>query len=344
MADPVKLAPRHHHAQDSETRRLAKEAREAAAAGNAPPAAEPPAVPAAPQATIVPPGEPAAPATPTTPPAASQTPMFADPNEPPAPPQKSARELELEQELLQEREKNGQLTAAQQQQLALAQQNSEELAELRQLRERLEMDKLTSLDGIELESLDPAVAQELGQKVFRPLAERINKNFETRLNVTEQQLAAERAERAQLESQLSERDLAARRGAVNSKIFTAHPDFENIRQSPEFATYMQTKVRGGSQLTLGTLMANEYHNGNADFVISAVNEFKQGRPSLENIASAPSTTTATQPAGNDDTPEYTQADLTEWNRQVATGEMTREEYKTKRQAYKAARAADMNAS
>jgi hypothetical protein len=104
--------------------------------------------------------------------------MFVDPL---APPQKTARELQLEAQLAaaeaQAYELEGRATQAEQARIAAETAAQAELAELRAYRSSIELDKLVSLDGIELESFDPAMAQEFGQKVFKPLTERLTKQF-----------------------------------------------------------------------------------------------------------------------------------------------------------------------
>jgi hypothetical protein len=159
------------------------------------------------------------------------------------------------------------------------------------------------------------------------------------LNVTQSQLQAERAERERLQAQQSEAQLSQQRRTVNDQIFKAHPDFDTIRASQEFSAYMAQPTRAGASLTLGTLLANEYHSGNADFVIQAINDFKQGRPSLEAIASAPTAGTGTTPASDTNQPQYTADDVAEWNRKRARGEITTEEFKKLRAQYNAQKTA-----
>ncbi|HFO7896153.1 TPA: hypothetical protein ACHLAO_002737, partial [Escherichia coli] len=117
------------------------------------------------------------------------------------------------------------------------------------------------------------------------------------------------------------------------------PDFEKVLQSEQFAQFSSRPAWKGSRVTLGQLMRDEYNNGNADFVIEAMNDFKGGKPSLADIASVSSATTASIPASGVDEQQYTDEDVSLWNRQLTTGQITREEYKELRAKYKAQKVA-----
>ena len=334
MVDKVnKLQPRHHHAV--EAARAAREAR-----ANEQLEAAPAAAVTQPAAVEVPAVTPAAPASPT------DTVLLQDPV--PEVPQKSQREAELEWQLEAERtraeELASQLSSTQQTAAETQKAADDELAALRKFRNEIELNKLVDLSDVEFDTLDPSMAQELSQKVFKPLMGRLQQDYNERLNTTQAELRAEQQKRLEAEAKMSEDQLSKRRRAVNDAIFKAHPDFEQVRNSAEFAKFSAQPSRPGAALSLGALMASEYHNANADFVIQAVNEFKQGRPSLEAIAGAPTTTTATTPASDTNEPQYTEGDVAEWNRQRAVGKLSREEYGQLRQAYNAQRTAAQAAS
>ena len=346
MVDEVKIAPRRHHGVDA-----AKQFREQNAAVYSEPGAEPaapaPAEPAAPAPAPAPaPAEPAAPA-PAPAPAEPAAPVdlnifdfgldpaataAADPTQP------SERELQLQQEIEQLRTQNGELTAAQQQALERHQAEQQELEELRALRRQLEVDKLMNLEGLEMETIDPAAAQEIGAKVIRPVLERQQQAFEKRLAEVQSTLEADRQEREKLVSRMTEGERNAMRNATNDKIFAAHPDFAQLRGTNEFNQFLNSTVRGSS-LKLEKLIADEYHSGNAEFVIQAINEFKKGRPSLEDVASVQAAGTGSEPAsGAEDEPQFTEDDVAKWNQMVVTGDMSRAEFRENMAKYRAARA------
>lgn len=326
MVDEVKIAPRRHHGVEA-----AKQFREQNAAAYVEPGTEPAA--------------PAAPATPAAPAAPIPTDLNIfdfglDPAAPAAadPAQPSERELQLQQEIEQLRTQNGELTAAQQQALERHQAEQQELEELRALRRKLEVDQLMNLDGLEMETIDPAAAQEIGAKVIRPVLERQQQAFEKRLAEVQGTLEADRKEREQLVSRMTEGERNNMRDATNNKIFAAHPDFAQLRGTKEFNQFLNSTVRGSS-LKLEKLIADEYHSGNAEFVIQAINEFKKGRPSLEDIASVQAAGTGSEPANpGADEPEFTEEDVAKWNQMVVTGDMSRTEFRENMAKYRAARA------
>lgn len=349
MAAEVKPAPRHHFGVEA-----AKEFRQEHAAAYSETGAQEPAAPAAPaapaQEPAAPAQEPAAPAAPAAPaqepaaPAAPQPSIFDLGIEPPAsapatdPQQPSEREMQLQAEIEQLRAQNGELTAAQQQAIQQREAEQRELEELRELRRQQEVDRLLNFEGLEMDSIDPAAAQEIGKKLVRPILERQQQAFEQRLAELQGSMEQDRREREAIVSRMSESEQNALRAATNRRIFEAHPDFEQLRGSKEFGQFMNSTIKGSS-LKLEKLIADEYHSGNADFVIQAINEFKKGRPSLEDIASVQAAGTGSEPASQaNNEPELTPADVEKWNTMVITGEMSRAEFRENMAKYRAAHA------
>lgn len=359
MVDEVKPAPRRHHGVDAAKQFRGEHAavyeepgqQPAAPAPAAPapaapaPAAPAPAAPApaapAPAAPAPAAPAPAAPAPAAPAPAGTSIFDFVEPAAPAItedPAQPSERELQLQQEIEELRTQNGQLTAAQQRDLEQRQTEQTELEELRALRRTLEVDRLLNLDNVEFDSLDPAMAQELNSKLVRPLLERQQEAFEKRLGDVTASMAEERKQREQVVSRLTEREQNEVRERTNRSIYAAHPDFDMLRSTKEFQQFLGSAIRGSS-LKLEKLVADEYHSGNADFVIQAINEFKKGRPSLEDIASVQVSGTGSEPANpSADEQEFTEEDVAEWNAKVVTGDMSRTEFRDKMAKYRAARA------
>ena len=349
MAAEVKPAPRHHFGVEA-----AKEFRQEHAAAYSETGAQEPAAPAAPAAPAQEPAAPAAPAAPAQEPAAPAqepaSPAAPQPSifdlgiEPPAsapatdPQQPSEREMQLQAEIEQLRAQNGELTAAQQQAIQQREAEQRELEELRELRRQQEVDRLLNFEGLEMDSIDPAAAQEIGKKLVRPILERQQQAFEQRLAELQGSMEQDRREREAIVSRMSESEQNALRAATNRRIFEAHPDFEQLRGSKEFGQFMNSTIKGSS-LKLEKLIADEYHSGNADFVIQAINEFKKGRPSLEDIASVQAAGTGSEPASQaNNEPELTPADVEKWNTMVITGEMSRAEFRENMAKYRAAHA------
>lgn len=265
--------------------------------------------------------------------------LFNDPAAPvdPAPDVKepSARELELERLLLDEKARYQQLTQEQQQQRELI---NNELAELRQFKANIELERQINLDGVDFQTIDPLVAREIAEKVVKPVLGRQREQYESQLQKTQAQLEAERAERLRRDAERTDRQKAERLEGINRKIMEAHPDFTHVRNTSAFNEFLAQPVRPGSQITMAQAIGHEYHSGNVQFVIDALNEFKQTRPDLAAFAAAGVSTVASQPAMAADEPELSYSDLERWNMEFATGRMKRDEYAQKKAAFDKAEA------
>lgn len=253
------------------------------------------------------------------------------------------REQQLEQELATYKQRLGDLEGRLQGEArTLPEDVQKELEELRKYRDDHEMQQLLTVDQ-EFEAIDRDAAAELSAKVLRPALERLEKRYEDKLRITQEELARDRKERQTRDAGMTEAQKNAARAKTNAAILGAHPDFESIIQSTQFAEFSTRPAWKGSRVTLGQLMRDEYNNGNADFVIEALNDYKSGKPSLADIASVSTATTASVPASNSDEQQYTEEDVSSWNRKLATGQMTRAEYKELRAKYKAQKVAAQTA-
>ncbi|HGB9753163.1 TPA: hypothetical protein ACIYX1_004840 [Escherichia coli] len=253
------------------------------------------------------------------------------------------REQQLEQELATYKQRLGDLEdRLQGEARTLPEDVQKELEELRKYRDDHEMQQLLTVDQ-EFEAIDRDAAAELSAKVLRPALERLEKRFGDKLRTTQEELASFQKERQTSDAGMTEAQKNAERAKTNAAILGAHPDFESIIQSTQFAEFSTRPAWKGSRVTLGQLMRDEYNNGNADFVIEALNDYKSGKPSLADIASVSTATTASAPASNSDEPQYTEEDVSSWNSKLATGQMTRAEYKELRAKYKAQKVAAQTA-
>jgi hypothetical protein len=245
------------------------------------------------------------------------------------------REQQLEQELATYKQRLGDLEdRLQDEARSLPEDVQKELDELRKYRDDREMQQLLMADQ-EFEAIDRDAAVELSAKVLRPALERLEKRYEDKLRITQDELARFQKERQTRDAGMTEAQKSAERTRVNTAILGAHPDFESVIQSVQFAEFSARPAWKGSRVTLGQLMRDEYNNGNADFVIEALNDYKGGKPSLADIASVSTATTAS----DFDEQQYTEEDVSSWNNKLATGQMTRGEYKELRAKYKAQKVA-----
>ncbi|EKY5009628.1 hypothetical protein QFW19_004226 [Escherichia coli] len=249
------------------------------------------------------------------------------------------REQQLEQELATYRQRLGDLeNQLQSEARSVPDDVQKELDELRKYRDDREMQQLLMADQ-EFEAIDREAAAELSAKVLRPALERLEKRYEDKLRITQDELARFQKERQTRDAGMTEAQKSAERIRVNTEILGAHPDFDAIIQSAQFAAFSSRPAWKGSRVTLGQLMRDEYNNGNADFVIAALNDYKGGKPSLDDIASVSTATAASVPASPSDEQQYTEDDVSLWNSKLITGQMTREEYKELRAKYKAQKVA-----
>lgn len=253
------------------------------------------------------------------------------------------REQQLEQELATYKQRLGDLEdRLQGEARSLPDDVQKELDELRKYRDDHEMQQLLAVDQ-EFEAIDRDAAAELSAKVLRPALEHLEKRFGDKLRSTQEELASFQKERQTRDAGMTEAQKNAERAKVNAAILGSHPDFESIIQSTQFAEFSARPAWKGSRVTLGQLMRDEYNNGNADFVIEALNDYKSGKPSLADIASVSTATTASAPASTSDEQQYTEEDVSSWNNKLATGQMTRAEYKELRAKYKAQKVAAQTA-
>lgn len=205
-----------------------------------------------------------------------------------------------------------------------------ELEELRKYRQEAELRKRLSLDNIEFENVSPEVARELNEKVFMPAVTAMHSSFEEKTKALNAQLEQTRKEAEERIKSETEAQAAQRYARINSELERAMPGVSSIIQSPAFREYLRKPSGEHATTTLGELVGMEYHKGNTAYVISAVNNFMNGRPNINDIASAPAVTTASAPATSaeqEDMTQYTPERLREMNLAVQTGKITNAEYR-----------------
>lgn len=192
-----------------------------------------------------------------------------------------------------------------------------------------------SYDG--LEHIDPEVAKEMSEKMFRPMLQGI----EQRLKSTYEQRIEE------LTRGMTERDERLRNDRntrMNTKIRAAHPDVDKFANSQAFNDFRSMRVPG-TRTTYGEQLAEAYNDGDAAFVVEILDAFVGSRPAapsnaLAAMAAAPSggaaSSVATQPAGQPVSYKYTE--LSEWQAARRRGDISREEFAKRMDAFKKAEA------
>lgn len=180
------------------------------------------------------------------------------------------------QDLANERDALRAQVAADQDQIEKLRQSHEELEDLKR-RAKLRSDiQQQALDN--LETVSPEDYQSIVESVT---------------NLT---LASTEPLKRELEQQRKELDARTaynqklyadtRREALNAKIYAAHPDFNQLIQTPEYQRFMSQRD-GLSSETRDARASREYLNGNTAYVIDLLNQFKSGRASAGSVATVP---------------------------------------------------------
>lgn len=213
--------------------------------------------------------------------------------------EKSAREVELEQELSALRSKLDQQTKAQQ------------ADEFRELLER---------QGFDSENLDDDVLIEVRDRLIRPVASKLEA-LEQRLSNTETKL------RDPTPEEVSEHNRVKTAAALRTEI----PDFDVIYNSKDFqARLSQQDSRYPFKSTYGHVLQEAYENGKTEFIVNEVKAFMSGTtPDLLAIADVGATngvgtgqsTTESKPGFT-----YSNEEAEQMLRKVQRGDISRREY------------------
>lgn len=214
-------------------------------------------------------------------------------------PEKSAREIELEQELLDLRDKIDQQTKSQQ------------ADEFRELLDR---------QGFDSEHLDDDVLIEIGNRLIIPVASKLEL-LEQRLSNTETKL------RDPTPEEVSEQTRAKTAAALRTEI----PDFDTIYNSKDFqAKLLQQDSRYPFKSTYGHVLQEAYENGKTEFIVNEVKAFMRGTtPDLSAIADVGAmngvgtgqSTTENKPGFT-----YSNEEAAQMLRKVQRGDISRREY------------------
>lgn len=227
-------------------------------------------------------------------------------------PQKSQREVELENELEELRSK-------------IASQTKQEQAD--EFRELLNRQEFNS------ENLDDDVLLEVRDKIFLPAANKINALEERMAKVEERNREPTQEER-----------INQNKNKVQARIKEQIPDFDTIYASKEFKDRLGEKDDRFPTETYGEVLQLAYENGNADFIIREIKNFMGGNnaQTLGDIADVGATngvgTTTTDTEGSADGYTYTNDEAIEMLRKAQFGAITRQqysEYRAKLDAYRA---------
>ena len=162
--------------------------------------------------------------------------------------------------------------------------------EYQRMRDDQELDKLLAQQ--EFSSLDTEDAKRL----ISPLIQSIRKQNEQSEKRVQQYAQAVN----QRFDEMAKHEAASRITRTRDKVLKAHPDLEALQQTEAYRKLMLTPLGGNSGILTGQLVAAEFNNGNADYVINVLNQVKQAAaPDLMNMVSVGSGSSAVQPAPQD---------------------------------------------
>ena len=122
------------------------------------------------------------------------------------------------------------------------------------------------LDG--LSSVTPEDAQAISESVLTMA--------DQRLDPLKQQLEQQRREFEEATARQRAELERSRREMLNGRILAAHPDCYQIMNTPEYRAYV-TQRDGKSSETRDVRAAREYLNGNTEYVVDMISQFKASR-------------------------------------------------------------------
>jgi hypothetical protein len=222
----------------------------------------------------------------------------------------------LIQNLAYERDQLRQQLAADQQKMADLQKSADELNDLRRrasIRADIQQQAIDNLESVSPEDYTAIVesATNLAMAQTEPLKKEL------------EQQRKELEERTRYNQQMLEN---TRKDLLNARIFAAHPDFAQMVNTPEYQNFMAQRD-GLSSETRDARASREYLNGNTDYVIDLLNQFKQSRNNAVGVATVPPVQVApgAAPAAAQTTP--TRYTLRELNNLFQTRQISAEEYR-----------------
>ena len=184
----------------------------------------------------------------------------------PAYPPQGGYDPMLAERLAAEREQFRQAFGAQAQELEQLRAKAAELDDIKR-RASVRADvQQQMLDG--LSSVTPEDAQAISESVLTMA--------DQRLDPLKQQLEQQRREFEEATARQRAELERSRREMLNGRILAAHPDFYQIMNTPEYRAYV-TQRDGKSSETRDVRAAREYLNGNTEYVVDMISQFKASR-------------------------------------------------------------------
>ncbi len=244
----------------------------------------------------------------------------------------------LEQEMVQLRRQNDELIAA-------LESRNQQYADMQQQYEQIrgyqdDADFSTLLDTVDFS--DTGMDKESARKLLAPVVKGLRGKAAADVAALQQQNKAMQQQFDQRLAQFEQREYNRQRDAMYRKILTAHPDLQQLQNTDAYRAVMLSPVAGNAGITVGQVVAAEYNNGNADYIIDVLNQVRsrtqQPIDGMLGVAPSGVPTAPTEPSDGNEvlTPEQ----LADLRYQFTTRAISREEYKARlakhRQAAQAA--------
>ena len=197
---------------------------------------------------------------------------------------------------------------------------------LQTLKEERDLDELLKQSGVEFGSISPDDAKKLIMPVFKTVRQQHDSSTaEMQKRMDAQQEAIESRFRA-----LDEQKQFAKLERTKAAILQAHPDLEQLQKTPAYQQAMMSSIGGKSKILVGQLVAAEYKQGNAEYVIEVLNRIKAGtQPNLSDIASvSPSSAgVAAEKSADENSDILTDQQIAELKYKVQSKQITRDEFR-----------------
>lgn len=175
---------------------------------------------------------------------------------------------------------------------------------------------VNEIDFGELTTVDPADAKKISAGIMKALS--------GPLAAIQQALQQQQDYMTQSNQWQEQRFTQQQAYDTINRIRVAHPDFLQLQQDPAYLQFVNQRD-GHSFQTRDNRAAFEFKNGNADYIIDLLNQFKQQRPQQASITTVAPVQTAGSPVQEAPKP-VAMPSLATWNSWYQTHRITQEQY------------------
>ena len=198
--------------------------------------------------------------------------------------------------------------------------------DLKALKAERELDDLLDKSGMDFTTIDKSDVK----KILSPVLSTMRKQQADSTSELQRRLSEYEERFNSRFKELDDKEHYRKLEKTRAAILKAHPDLEQLQKTPEYQRTMNTPIGGKSGILIGQLVAEEYRQGNSEYIIDVLSRIKQGvQPELSDIASvspSASNTTPTVSADNQGdrlTPEQ----IAELRFKVQNRQISRQEFR-----------------